>query len=86
MQRHEDIVRTYAPLDCRLIVFPELSLTNYEPTLAATLATVQSDSLFDPPEQAAIDTHTTIIAGMPSQAESGICISAFIFHSDVIPF
>lgn len=63
-----------------LIVFPELSITNYEPELAAELATNSDDRTFDP-FQGISDKHKiTIGIGMPIKVANGICISMLIFQ------
>lgn len=63
-----------------LIIFPELSLTGYEPTLAKELATDQGATRFDD-FQAISDAHgITIGAGMPTKNEKGICISMLFFQ------
>lgn len=63
-----------------LIIFPELSITGYEPTLAASLAMRSSDSRFDD-FQALSDEHAIIIGiGAPIQTDAGINISLVLFH------
>ena len=63
-----------------LIIFPELSLTGYEPELAAELATTPDDSRFDV-FQAQSDAHRiTIGVGVPIRSEKGIWISLLIFQ------
>jgi len=83
-----------------MIVFPELSLTGYEPTLAKSFATEPDDSRFDE-LQAASEAHGIVIgAGAPTRHEDGIHISMILFqpqqprqvysktflHSDEEPF
>src|SRR5262245_12101179 len=63
-----------------LIIFPELSLTGYEPALAKELATDQDDPRFDD-FQALSDAHDiTIGVGAPTRHEHGICISLLLFQ------
>ena len=63
-----------------LLIFPELSLTGYEPELAAELATTPNDSRFDV-FQAQSDAHKiTIGVGVPIRSEKGIWISLLIFQ------
>jgi predicted amidohydrolase len=71
-----------------LVVFPELSLTGYEPQLADELATSAADPRFDP-LQARADTHQiTIAAGLPTRSAEGLHISLIIFrpHLDRITY
>lgn len=63
-----------------LIIFPELSLTGYEPTLAKALATDRDDPRLDD-FQALSDAHgITIGVGVPTRHETGICISMLLFQ------
>lgn len=70
---------------CDLILFPELSLTGYEPTLAKELATNSHDdrlSCF----QKLSDQHNVIICiGLPTQMEATLFISMIIFQPDKEP-
>jgi predicted amidohydrolase len=63
-----------------IIIFPELSLTGYEPGLAKELATDANDSRFDIFQKLS-DTGKIIIgAGMPTTSIGGTCISTIIFQ------
>ncbi|RCR66162.1 carbon-nitrogen hydrolase family protein [Larkinella punicea] len=63
-----------------LLIFPELSLTGYEPELADALATTPNDSRFDV-FQTQSDAHRiTIGVGVPIRSEKGIWISLLIFQ------
>ncbi len=62
------------------IIFPELSLTGYEPTLAKTLATHEDDSRFDDFQKIADTQAITIGVGVPLNVDVGICIGMVIFH------
>lgn len=65
-----------------MVVFPELSLTGYEPNLAATLACDPQDPMLDT-FQTLSDAHQiTIGIGMPTRHPSGICISLLLFQPD----
>jgi predicted amidohydrolase/N-acetylglutamate synthase-like GNAT family acetyltransferase len=100
IENHLALVRRAIILNSDLIIFPELSLTNYEPQLASELATNLEDPVFRP-FQAISDKHQIAIGvGMPTKAEKGINISMLIFqpfkervvfskyllHSDEIPY
>lgn len=63
-----------------VVVFPELSLTGYEPELAQELATHPDDTRLDV-FQAFSDAHTvTIGVGLPTASTVGIRISLVQFH------
>ena len=100
IQDHLRIIKRAIKLQADLIVFPELSITSYEPELAKDLVTDVNSSLFNP-FQVLSDAHEiTIGIGMPTPAFDGIHISMLIFqpkkdrlvyskqilHSDELPF
>ncbi len=62
------------------IIFPELSITGYEPRLAQELATNQDDSRFDDFQQISNTKQITIALGVPTKTNAGICISMVLFH------
>lgn len=63
-----------------LIIFPELSLTGYEPTLAKDLATDQGDTRFDDFQAISDANGITIGVGVPTKNEKGIYISMLLFQ------
>lgn len=63
-----------------LIIFPELSLTGYEPELAKELATDQKDSRLDKFQKISDSNAITIGIGLPTKSNSGIFISMVIFQ------
>jgi predicted amidohydrolase len=63
------------------IVFPELSLTGYEPELAQELATTVQDNRLDVFQQLSDANAITIIVGLPTIGDLGIHISAIIFQA-----
>ena len=83
-----------------LIVFPELSLTGYEPDLAKELALPISDKRLDIFQSYSDEKEITIAIGLPLKTEFGIQISMGIFspkkkrmlhskkylHADEMPF
>lgn len=83
-----------------MIVFPELSLTGYEPTLAKPLATNQEDGRFAIFQSISDSKQVTIGVGVPTMGEKGFCISMILFqpcqgrqtyskkylHVDEVPF
>ncbi len=63
-----------------MLVFPELSLTGYEPTLAKVLAILPDDHRFDDFQHIS-DTHQlTMGVGVPTLHSNGICISMLLFQ------
>lgn len=100
IQNHLEIVECAIELKSDLIVFPELSITNYEPELANELATEIKDSIFNPFQDLSDRNKITIGIGMPTKATDGINISMLIFqpnkertvyskcllHSDELPY
>ncbi len=87
-------------LKADLIIFPELSITNYEPDLAKELATDIKSYIFNPFQEFSNKKEITIGIGMPTEATNGINISMLIFqpnmertvyskqmlHSDELPY
>lgn len=83
-----------------LIIFPELSLTGYEPELARGLATDPDDPRLGEFQRISDKNKITIGAGLPIQSDSGIFISMVFFqpnlprviyskqilHSDELPY
>jgi predicted amidohydrolase len=62
------------------IVFPELSLTGYEPRLAKKLATNPDDKRLDEFQRISDTRQITIGVGIPTSSEAGIRISMVIFQ------
>ena len=83
-----------------MIVFPELSITGYEPELAAALATSPDDMRFSEFQQTSNDGNISIAIGLPVRNSNGVSISLLIFqpgqarklyskkylHQDELPF
>ncbi|MDI3319772.1 carbon-nitrogen hydrolase family protein [Pinibacter soli] len=61
-----------------LIVFPELSLTGYEPAMAAGLATNIDDKRLDAFQKVSDKQRITICVGLPIKNDAGVCISMVI--------
>ncbi|MDE3743866.1 carbon-nitrogen hydrolase family protein [Maribacter polysaccharolyticus] len=100
IQNHMDIIERALTSNPDLIVFPELSITGYEPGLAKALATDVENGIFDPFQDMADKNALTIAIGMPINGSNGIHIGMPIFqpnkkrrgyakqmlHSDELPF
>ncbi len=67
-------------MDSDLIVFPELSITAYEPELAKELATHYNSPLFNSIQKLSDQGEISIGMGMPTLSADGICISMLIFQ------
>ena len=100
IEKHLRFANFAAGHGAAIIVFPELSLTNYEPELAEALATTASDERLDVLQKASDDNGITICAGLPTHHAEGIRISMVVFspnaqrqlyskqmlHSDEFPY
>jgi predicted amidohydrolase len=62
------------------IIFPELSLTGYEPRLAKELATDADDKRFNDLQRISDAAQITIGVGVPTKNNGAICISLIIFQ------
>lgn len=65
-----------------LIVFPELSLTGYEPELAPALATTQDDKRLDCFQEMSNANNISIGVGLPTQQNDNLFISMVIFQPE----
>ncbi len=63
-----------------LIAFPELSLTGYEPELAASLATNRDDQRFDCFQELSDGNKITICVGLPTRKGDELYVSMIIFQ------
>ncbi len=77
---HKRIIDLAVTYGIGTIIFPELSITGYEPELAKELATDQDDSRFDDFQTISDSRKITIGIGVPIKNDSGICISIVIFQ------
>jgi len=63
-----------------MVVFPELSLTGYEPELAESLATNQDDTRLDEMQSLSDKNGITIGVGLPTRKERNVFVSMIIFQ------
>ncbi len=77
---HEKWIKLAVSEDADFIVFPELSLTGYEPELAEKLAMDIEDSRLDTFQRMTDGNKITIALGAPTRSGEGIQISLIIFQ------
>lgn len=82
--RHQAFLRVAAEQAVQLLVFPELSLTGYEPELAAGLALSPHSPLLQPLRDQARELGVTAVVGMPIRlsAEGPLLIGALVLAAD----
>ncbi|MCB0756627.1 MAG: carbon-nitrogen hydrolase family protein, partial [Flavobacteriales bacterium] len=80
IRNHLNFVEQAIAHGSQLIVFPELSLTNYEPSLAQQFVSDTDDSIFQPFQELADNHGITIALGAPTKAANGLHISMLIFQ------
>ena len=77
---HKKLIDLAVSYGADTVIFPELSLTGYEPELAEELATDQNDSRFDDFQKISDTRQITIGVGVPTKNTTGICISMILFQ------
>ena len=84
IQRHLAVMQAAAEHGVQWLVFPELSLTGYEPALAAGLAIAPDDALLAPLRAMAQQLRLTAVVGMPIRLapEPGVLIGALVLGAD----
>ncbi|WP_103867515.1 carbon-nitrogen hydrolase family protein [Aquimarina sp. I32.4] len=80
IQNHKNLIDLAIQKGADIIIFPELSLTGYEPALADQLSTTQNDKKLDILQDISTAKKIIIGAGLPTQSEAGVCISMIIFE------
>ncbi|WP_371195113.1 carbon-nitrogen hydrolase family protein [Glaciecola sp. SC05] len=97
---HLAAIRSAVVLGIDVIIFPELSITGFEPALAKQLVQNPHSASFDCFEELAEEHEITIGIGIPTQSDTGLNISMLIFqpskhrqvysktilHSDELPY
>src|SRR4051812_38457159 len=79
LEHHLAFIDSAVSARAALIIFPELSLTGYEPTLAGSLAINSNDERLDIFQNKA-DAHDIVITvGAPVKSPGGIYIGMVIF-------
>jgi predicted amidohydrolase len=82
--RHLAFMRSAAEQGVQLLVFPELSLTGYEPSLAAALAIAPHDTILAPLRDMARELRMSAVVGMPIRPALGaeVLIGALVLAPD----
>jgi predicted amidohydrolase len=81
--RHLRFGEIAAEQDVQMLVFPELSLTGYEPTLARANSFRPDDSRLDPLLRLAEENHMTLVAGAPILNDKDeLLVGAFAMCAD----
>ena len=78
---HCRLAELAASRGAHVVVFPELSLTGYEPDLAAELAFTPADERLAPLQELADSCTTTLVVGAPLLLSSGLHIGALILQA-----
>ncbi len=84
IQRHLALMWAAAEQGVQCLVFPELSLTGYEPFLAADLAIDPQDAVLAPLRELARELRLTAVVGMPVRlaSQTGVLIGALALGAD----
>ncbi|WP_395600025.1 carbon-nitrogen hydrolase family protein [Pseudomonas sp. B19125] len=84
IQGHLRFMQAAAEQGVQLLVFPELSLTGYEPAVAAQLAITPEDVLLAPLREMAQELRMTAVVGMPIRLApgTGVFIGALVLGAD----
>ena len=80
IESHTKFIDLAASHRADMVIFPELSITGYEPTLANELATGKDDTRFDGFQRIADTRQMTIGTGVPTRDHGAINISMVLFQ------
>jgi predicted amidohydrolase len=80
LANHKKSIELAAAHGAKMIIFPELSLTGYEPDLANTLATNKDDERFNELQQVSDEKNIVIGAGIPVRSDKGVQIGMILFR------
>jgi predicted amidohydrolase len=81
IDNHKKIIDLAIDNRVDMIIFPELSITGYEPKLAKDLAISKDDKRFDDFQRISDTRQITIGVGVPTKSNEGICISMILFQA-----
>ena len=82
LAKHRMLIERAATEEVDVIIFPELSVTGYEPTLAAELAVTLHHKVLDELQHLSMYHHIIIGAGVPLRSSDGVRISLVFFFPD----
>lgn len=80
LAHHLKVAQLAAKHQADLLVFPELSITGYEPTLGKKLALASDDPIFDELQKCSDANELTIGIGIPLQDQSSAHIALLLLH------
>jgi predicted amidohydrolase len=80
IENHVKLIELSISNGAETIIFPELSITGYEPELARELATDPNDDRFDVFQKISDEKEVIIGIGLPTRNDVGICISMILFQ------
>lgn len=79
IENHKTVIKAAANKNVDLIIFPELSITGYEPELAEQLSIDYEDQVLEVFQKMADDNNMSITVGMPTKSDDQLFISSIIF-------
>src|SRR5689334_10472338 len=80
IEKHKSFIYLAVRGKADIIIFPELSLTGYEPALAKELATDIHDKRFDAFQQLSDSKKIITCVGTPVNSDKGVRITMLIFQ------
>ena len=80
IENHKKLIGLAISNGADIVIFPELSLTGYEPKLSKELATDQDDGRFDDFQKLSNAGRITVGVGVPTRDDTGVCISMVLFQ------
>jgi predicted amidohydrolase len=80
LEVHLNFIKAAIDENVDFIMFPELSLTGYEPELARELATTSEDKRLNPLQELSDSNKISIFVGLPTKYNDDIFISMIIFQ------
>lgn len=80
IERHIALIEMAASLGTEILIFPELSITGYEPTLAQDRAIEKEDPRFEDFQSLSDRHRMTLGIGAPTRSSNGILISLLLFE------
>lgn len=81
---HKKLIKLAIKKSAATIIFPELSITGYEPSLAKDLAVNDNATVFGDFQNLSDNNNITIGFGIPTKQKEGICISMLLFSPNQV--